>query len=170
MTINTPSNATGFSFDFNFFTFEWPGFICSKYNDFFIALLSPIPMGQTDGNVSFDSQGNPVSVNNAFLEVCGCEGNPPNPCIAGGKSFTCPLGDTDLLGTGFGFDSSDDQQDHGSTGWLQTKAPAAPNSQITMRWIVYDSSDGYLDTTTLVDNWQWIATAGVAVGTTTVPH
>jgi hypothetical protein len=115
--------------------------------------------------------GNPVSVNNAFLEVCGCQGNPPSPCQAGGKNFPCSLGDTDLIGTGFGFDSSGGSgQDHGSTGWLQTKAPAAPNSTITMRWIVYDSSDGVLDTSALIDNWQWIAEAGVAVGTTQVPH
>ena len=32
---------------------------------------------------------------------------------------------------------------------------------------VYDSSDGILDTTTLIDNWQWIAEPGVMV--TTVP-
>ena len=172
VTINTPSNAKGFSFDFDFFTFEWPGFICSSYNDFFIALLSPVPLGQTDGNVSFDSMGNPVSVNNAFLEVCGCMGNPPNPCTAGGKTFTCALGDTELIGTGFGFDSGGGfgAQDHGSTGWLQTKAPVASSTQITMRWIVYDSSDGVLDTTTLVDNWKWIAEPGVAVGTTPILH
>ncbi len=37
-----------------------------------------------------------------------------------------------------------------------------------MRWAVYDSSDGILDTSTLVDNFQWIANAGVAVGTAPV--
>lgn len=168
IVVNTPSNAKGFSFDFDFFTFEWPGYICSMYNDFFVAILSPIPMGQPDGNISFDSMGNPVSVNNAFLEVCGCAGNPPSPCFAGGKSFPCALGDTDLIGTGFGFDTNGGQ-DHGSTGWLQTKAPVSGNSQITIRFAVYDSGDGVLDTTTLVDNWQWIATPGVAVGTNPVP-
>ncbi len=168
VTINTPSNVQGFSFDFDFFTYEWPDFICSPYNDFFVAILSPIPMGQTDGNISFDTMGNPVSVNNAFLEVCGCSGNPPSPCLAGQqmKPFTCPLGDLDLLGTGFGFDTAEGQ-DHGSTGWLTTKAPIAKNSQIVLRWAVYDSTDGYLDTTTLIDNWQWIATPGVTV--TTLP-
>ena len=164
LTINTPSNATGFSFDFDFFTYEWPGFICSTFNDFFVAILSPIPAGQTDGNISFDSMGNPVSVNNAFLDVCGCAGNPPAPCSAGGKTFNCALGDLDLIGTGFGFDTTGGQ-DHGSTGWLETKAPVAKNSQIVLRWAVYDSSDGILDTSTLLDNWQWIANAGVAVGT-----
>ncbi|APR83993.1 Cell division protein FtsH [Minicystis rosea] len=169
IVINAPSNAKGFSFDFDFFTFEWPNYVCNKYNDFFIAILSPKPMGQTDGNVSFDSMGNPVSVNNALLEVCGCEGNPPNPCVEGGKTFACSLGNTDLIGTGFGFDT-DFGQDHGSTGWLQTKAPITPGSQITIRWAVYDSGDGSLDTTTLIDNWRWIANAGVDVGTNPIPQ
>jgi hypothetical protein len=161
-----PTNATGFSFSFNFFTFEWPGFVCSQYNDFFVAILSPIPMGQTDGNISFDSMGNPVSVNNAFVEVCGCAGNPPASCNAGGKSFPCPLGDKGLLGTGFGKDTAG--QDHASTYWLETKAPVKSHEEITLRWAVYDSGDGVLDTSTLVDNFQWIATPGVIVGTNPV--
>jgi hypothetical protein len=165
--ILTPSNAQGFSFDFDFFTYEWPGFVCSTFNDFFVALLEPYPPMQTDGNISFDSQGNPVSVNNSLLEVCGCPGNPPAACFAGGKTFTCSLGNTDLIGTGFGFDSGGG--DHGSTSWLQTKAPVEPNTEITVRWAVYDSGDGILDTTTLIDNWKWIATAGVTVGTDPVP-
>ena len=57
---------------------------------------------QMDGNIVFDSQGNPVSVNNAFVEVCGCAGGPP--CTTGfpptQKIFTCALGDTKLIGTG----------------------------------------------------------------------
>jgi hypothetical protein len=163
LQIRVPTNATGFTFDFFFVTYEWPDWVCSMYNDFFVAILSPIPMGQTDGNISFDTLGNPVSVNNAFLQVCGCQGMGP-PCIAGGKTFTCSLGDSQLVGTGFGQDTAG--QDHGSTGWLTTKAPVKGGEIITMRWAVYDSGDGVLDTSTLVDNFQWIANGGtVTVGT-----
>lgn len=168
VTIRVPLNAHGFSFDFNFFTFEWPVYICSQFNDFFVALLSPTPPGQNDGNVSFDSQGNPVSVNNALLSVCGCPENPPSPCIAGNKTFTCAGGNIGLIGTGFGFDSAG--QDHAATDWLTTQAPVTPGTEITMRWAVYDSGDGGLDSTTLIDNWKWIATPGTPVGTTPVPH
>lgn len=165
-----PSNAKGFSFDFKFYTYEWPGFVCSTYNDFFIALLSPFPAGQTDGNIAYDKMGNPVSVNNAFIEVCGCSGNPPSPCFAGGKTFDCPLGDFDLIGTGFGFDSCAFCEDHGGTGWLRTNAPIEdPKSPISIRFGVYDSGDGVLDTTTLIDNFRWIAKPGVKVGTDVVP-
>jgi hypothetical protein len=165
IVVRAPSNARGFSFNFNFFTYEWPDYICSPFNDFFVALLSPIPTGQSDGNISFDSQGNPVSVNNAFLEVCGCAGSGGPPCSAGGKQFPCALGNSGLAGTGF----QEQSQDHASTGWLFTKAPVNPGQQITMRWAVYDSGDGVLDTTTLIDNWQWIAEPGTQVGTGMVP-
>ena len=94
-------------------------------------------------------------MNNAFLEVCGCSGGPP--CEAGGKTFPCSLGDTQphrhRLRQGHRRRS-----DHGSTYWLETKAPVEPHEEITLRWAVYDSGDGVLDTTTLVDNFQWIAT------------
>jgi hypothetical protein len=170
--LRVPSNAHGFSFDFDFFTYEWPNYICSHYNDFFIALLSPPPPGQVDGNISFDSMGNPVSVNNAFLDVCGCPNMGSGPCSAGGGTvFDCALGDADLLGTGFGFDTSADDlnYDHGSTGWLQTQAPVDPGQEISVRWAVYDSGDGALDTTTLIDNWKWLATPGITVITSSIP-
>jgi len=170
LIIVAPTNALGFSFNFNFFTYEWPGYVCSMFNDFFVALLTPIPMGQMDGNISFDTMGNPVSVNNAFVEVCGCGiGNPPPPpgCPAGGKMFSCSLGNKGIQGTGFGMDTA--FQDHASTSWLLTKAPVKPHEQITLRWTVYDSGDGILDTTTLIDNWVWIATPGTIVGTEPIP-
>ncbi|MEZ4441465.1 MAG: choice-of-anchor L domain-containing protein [Polyangiaceae bacterium] len=166
ITIQAPSNAQGFSFDFNFYTYEWPGFVCSQYNDFFVASLNPIPMGQTDGNISFDQLGNPVSVNNAFLEVCGCTGGPP--CSAGGKSFTCALGNSELQGTGFGLDT--EFADHGATSWLQTAAPIGPGETFTMTWTTYDSGDGVLDSTTLVDNFQWTAEPGTTVGTNPIEN
>jgi hypothetical protein len=165
--VRTPSNAHGFSFDFDFYTYEWPKYVCTEYNDFFVAILSPTPKGQTDGNISFDVQGNPVSVNNAFLDVCGCEGNPPGTCAAGGKTFPCALGDVELIGTGFGFDTA--LEDHGATSWLVTKAPAPPNSEIVIRFSVYDSGDGVLDSTTLIDDWRWIADPGTLVGTIPIP-
>ena len=156
-----PTNAKGFSFSFNFFTYEWPDYVCTEFNDFFAALLMPFPAGQTDGSISFDSLHNPVSVNNAFVTVCG----PPG--TYGGKNFTCSLGDTKLIGTGFGTDTAG--SDHGSTYWLQTQAPVTGHQDITLRWVAYDSGDGILDSTALVDNFQWIANAGtVTIGTTPV--
>src|SRR5262249_43669789 len=147
--------------------YEWPGYICTEFNDFFVAILTPMPANQLDGNISFDSQNNPISVNNAFLRVCGCPGNPPGSCVAGGKTFTCGFRDAELIGTGCGFDTA--FTDHAATSWLQTTAPVDPSSEITIRWGIYDSGDGILDSTSLVDNWRWIAVPGQKVETLPVP-
>ena len=156
VTIRTPTNANGFAFDFNFYTAEWPKYICTDFNDFFVTMLSPIPAGMADGNISFDKQGNPVSVNNAFVDVCSCTGGPP--CMAGGKSFACSQGSTQLQGTGF--------EGGAATGWLVTTAPVTGATEVTVRFAVYDSSDGFVDATTLVDHFRWLATGGtVPVGT-----
>jgi len=172
--LRVPTNAHGLAFDFNFFTYEWPGFVCSQFNDFFVALLEPFPAKQLDGNISFDAMGNPISVNNAFLDVCGCKGNPPQPCEAGGKLFNCALGNSELLGTGFGFDAGGFSDDHGATSWLTSQAPVTPSgkksSVIKLRWGVYDSGDGVLDSTTLIDRFRWILKAGVPVATEPVPN
>ncbi len=149
----TPSNAGGLLFDFDFFTFEWPEFICDEYNDYFLALLFPQLPNTPDANISFDINGNPVSTNSVFLEVCGCAENPPLPCFAGGKWFQCALGNGELMGTGFGRDTGG--EDHGSTSWLETEAPVSPNQTITLRLVVHDSTDGLFDSLVLVDNFRW---------------
>src|SRR5262249_35497853 len=61
--LRSPSNATGYKFNFKFYSYEYPEWVCSDYNDQFIALVSPAPMGSVNGNISFDSKVNPVSVN-----------------------------------------------------------------------------------------------------------
>lgn len=165
LTLQVPPTAQGLSFDFNFYTYEWPQYICSAYNDFFVAILDPLPAGQTDGNISFDSQGNPVSVNNSLLEVCDCAGGPP--CVTGGKTFNCSLGAAELLGTGFGVDT--EGTDHAATGWLRTTAPVAPGTTITLRFGIYDSGDGILNSSVLLDNFRWLNSTTV-VNTVPIPN
>ena len=67
------------------------------------------------------------------------------------------------FGTGFGFDYA--FEDHTATSWLLTTAPVEPSSEMTLVWATYESGDGVLDSTTLVDNFRWIAKPGVPVGT-----
>src|SRR5581483_3354140 len=60
LQVRVPSNATGYGFDFKFYSFEYPDWVCdtSGYNDQFVALVSPppqgayVPTGSTFGNVS----------------------------------------------------------------------------------------------------------------------
>ncbi|MBE7485101.1 MAG: hypothetical protein HS104_34675 [Polyangiaceae bacterium] len=155
--VRVPTNAVGFSFDSAFYTFEWPDYVCGTYGDFFLALLSPIPSGQKDANVLFDAQGNPMSVNSVLIDVCSCTGGPP--CTAGGKTYSCAQGATLLAGTGF--------EGHAATGWMVTTVPASGGTTVTMRFTVYDSGDGLLDSTALVDNWTWITSGPAPAGPTT---
>ena len=166
--VNVPTNALSATFDFQFFTYEWHDFICEQFNDFFVAHVEPFPMGQTDGNIAFDKTGNPISVNNAFIDACGCPGNPPDACAAGGISFTCALGKTFLAGTPFESDLANPGWTHGSTGWLRTTLPVKPGDTFRIRLVTYDSSDGNLDSSTLIDNWQWYGKAG-EIGTIDIP-
>lgn len=151
LEIRAPSNAYGFSFDFDFYTYEYPQYVCSRYNDFFVALLdSRHPSTPANKDISFDKRGNPVSVNNAFVEVC-------SPGVAGGKTFDCPLGRSELEGTGF-----DTSANSAATGWLRTHAQIVPGETFKLRLAVWDMGDEVLDSTVLLDNFQWVAERGQA--------
>ncbi len=165
VVLRAPANARGIAFDFDFYTYEWPQSVCTESNDFFVALMDPPPLNQPDGNISFDSQGNPVSVNNAFLDVCACDGASQGPCEAGGKLFECSMGDAELFGTGYGADT--EPEGHAATSWLVTEAPVTPNDTVSIRFAIYDSKNGDFDSLTLVDNVRWLAQS--AFGTSRVP-
>lgn len=158
LKIRAPSNVHGFSFNVKFNTFDWPD-LCQNFNDFFLALLTPMPQGKMDGNILFDGQGAPMSVNNAFIDVCSCENGPP--CVLGNQTFACSRGASELLDSGF--------ESHAATGWLVTSAPVEPNQEITIRWGAYDSGAYDLDSTGLIDNWQWITEPGTVVNTRVAP-
>jgi hypothetical protein len=151
VVIKTPTNAKSMSFDLNFYTYEFPNYICSTYNDFFVAMLTPIPAGAPDGNISYDSKGNTISVNAGFLQVC----HPQS--ASNGAFFDCPLGPDQLIGTGFDLDFFNQPTDNSAgTAWLQTTAPlAAPGQQITLDFAIWDSGDGVLDSTVLLDNFKF---------------
>lgn len=160
ITIRVPSNVHGFSFNSKFHTSDWPNLVCSDFNDFFLAFLDPVPPDRIDGQLLFDHQENGMSINNAFIDVCRCPGS-SSPCEFGGRTFTCSRGTRELLGAGF--------ENKAATGWLVTTVPVEPNQEIKIRWGVYDAGDGELDSTGLVDNWQWIVEPGVSVKTMLVP-
>jgi hypothetical protein len=169
--VRSPKNATGYQFLFKFHSFEFPEWVCTSYNDQFIALVSPPPTGSINGNISFDSNTNPVSVNIAFFDVCdpagignfaslcfsGCP-SPPNPY--------CPSGTAELTATGF-----DVWGDAGGTSWLKTQAPVTGGDEVTIRFAIWDTGDQALDSSVLVDQFKWIANGGtITVGTEPIPN
>jgi hypothetical protein len=166
LTIKTPKDARSFKFDFNFYTYEYPDYICTQFNDFFVALIDPVPEGLMDGNISFDEQGNNISVNAGFLQVC-------NACSVNGKTFDCPLGYGEIAGTGFETNTNTDEcgiQGSAATSWLVTTAPIDnPGEEITLHFAVWDSADGWLDSTVLIDNLSFEVEEG-EVGTIPLPQ
>ena len=156
LVVRVPTNALTMSFDSNFFSYEFPQFVCSEYNDTYVVIMTPSPPGEpstANDNIAFDSKGNIISVNAGFLQVC-------DPSVAGG--YTCPEGASKLTGTGFGIDTTSssvegDDLNHASTDWLTTTVSVAPlaGQKITLLFAMWDSSDGVLDSTVLVDNVRW---------------
>ncbi len=163
LEIRTPANAHGFSFEHYYMLASWP-FTCFELSPF-LALLEPFPKQQFDGNIVFDATGDYIG-QPATIRACGCENGPPCPVFSVSQPPTdalCPLGDADLLGTGFGRDGG---MRGGGTGWQTTKAPVDPNSTITLRLTIGQGGDVGWDATALIDNWRWLLDPGVVVQTT----
>jgi hypothetical protein len=161
--IRVPTNAKGFSVDFNFMTGEWPEYVCTTFNDSFIAYLQSkaFNSGNPD-NISFDTSGNTISVNNNFFQACtagvptGCDGTNM-------ATSTCTLGPNQLAGTGFAADTppaaycgSAVSTSGGGTGWLTSKAPAQPGEIISLEFLIWDTGDASFDSSVLLDNFTWV--------------
>jgi hypothetical protein len=171
LTIKAPANAKGFKFDFDFWSGEWPEYVCTDYNDAFIAFLSAKGFNNgTADNMSFDMNSNPVSVNNGFFDRCtpntqtGCAGTRL-------KTASCPGGVAELAGTGFeapGMYCNTNSTGGGATGWLSSQAPIMPGETFTIEFMIWDTGDESYDSSVLVDNFQWIA-GDTMTGTTRPP-
>lgn len=166
LKLKAPDNAKGFQFDFNFMSSEWPNFVCSDFNDSFIAVLSAKSFnGGVADNISFDSKNNPVSVNNGFFDRC--TPNSKTGCADGAKAGTaaCGAGASELAGTGFGLTSFGCENplsfkqvtQGGATGWLTTQAPIEPGEEFELDFMIWDTGDQALDSSVLIDNFRWIA-------------
>lgn len=141
LQIRVPTNAKSFTYLFDFFTTEYPEWVCTAYDDSFVALLQtgylPAIPAASSKNISFDSQGNPVSVNSGFFTVTS------GPKLTG----------TGMDGTCAG------QVCGGSTDWLQTTAPVVPGETITLQFAIWDTGDHAWDSIVLIDGFRWSVNA-----------
>jgi len=141
LALVAPSWAHSFRFDFKYYTADYPDWVCTSFNDQFVALASPARAGSINGNVVFDSTSSPMTVNSAeFLTVC-----------APGIGYACGSGSAELTGTGF--------DDNGATPWLSTTAPVQPGETFTLTFFVWDTGDAVVNTTVLLDDFRWSASA-----------
>jgi hypothetical protein len=181
--LKAPTNVKSFSFDFQFFSAEYPQFVCTAYNDEFLVLQESNGEFQSATNIAFDMQGNPVTVNNGFFTVCTNDTS---------NTYTqhCTKPVSDIMGTGYedctGLCSSGGGGSipcstnadcapfmcvsgmckfpggggaagvpGGSTGWLTTTSPVTPGEDVTLHFIIYDEGDHILDSSALIDNFRW---------------
>jgi hypothetical protein len=75
INVDVPTATYGFSYDFAFFSEEYPVWFGTQYNDMYCAWLES---EQWTGNISFDEMGNPISLNAGFLDNL-----PGSPALAG---------------------------------------------------------------------------------------
>jgi hypothetical protein len=171
LQIKVPLNAQGFQFDFDFFSGEWPEYVCTPFNDSFVAWLQSAaftgnPPNSGDLNISFDAKNNPVSVNNGFFESCTmnastgcCASQGMGGCGSPTGTATCMNGTAELAGTGFddmGTYCGSASTGGGATGWLTTKAPAKPGEVMTLKLIIWDTGDYNWDSSVIMDHFTWI--------------
>jgi hypothetical protein len=139
LAIRAPTNARSFSYDFRYLTAEFPDG-CTQFNDSYLALLASGAAGlPADANVSAQSNGIPF--------------NPSSPLVA-------PCG---LDCTGTGYSALID----GATVWQRTTSPVVPGETLTLDLLVFDQSDGDVDTSVLLDRFRW--STATAAGPTTAP-
>ena len=171
LKIRVPTNAKSFSMDINFFSTEFPKWVCTEYNDFFVVLLDSTyngsPANPSDKNLAFyqNMAGSdyPVGVNLAntpgMYTQCvngttGCDGS------VTGTISTC-TSTTELQGTGLEqADSGECDTDSlmgGGTGWLTTSGNVSPGEIMTLRIALWDTSDDILDSMAVIDNFKWSA-------------
>ena len=151
LEIKAPASANSFSFDAYFFSADYSAYVCTQFNDFFVALLDsaystdePEFQNPSDKNLAVDENGNSLGINfvmSGLFTVCKlpdgeitdinkhCEGSEP------------------LSGTGY--------ENHGATGWLKVKGNIVPGEEFKLRLALWDSADQILDSLIILDNWKW---------------
>jgi hypothetical protein len=140
LTIKVPVDAGSMSFEHAFFTRDYTGDVCSSYTDQFVVMMSPAPTGAIAGNIVFDASGGAINANSPLLQACAGG-------TFGGITYACGLGTGLLGGTGF--------EGKASTGWLRTTVPVEPGSTLTLLFAVWDSGDGKVDSTVVLDSLRF---------------
>ncbi|MEM7151753.1 MAG: choice-of-anchor L domain-containing protein [Myxococcota bacterium] len=145
MNITVPDEIHGIGFDFAFMSVEYPNYYQSSFNDMFVAWAQS---EQWTGNISFDEEGSPITVNAGFFDYKDA------PNMVDCADCTAP----ELHGFAM--------QGHGGTRWLTSTTEVEPGEELTLIFSVFDLSDGILDSLVLLDNVRW--TCGGPPSTTPV--
>lgn len=137
ITATVPDGVNSISYDLAYFSFEYPDYYLSIFNDMYIGWLESEVW---TGNISFDESGNPISLNAGFLDYR--DANPANDPECQGNCSAPELHGTCMQG-------------HAGTKWLTTTAGVKPGETFTLVLGIFDMSDSILDSYAFVDNFAW---------------
>lgn len=128
VTLSAPPWARSFSFDYKFFSAEYPLMVNAGHNDTFYAILeAPSTNNGAKTNIAFDGRGNIVAVDSAHFE-----GN-YHP----------------LSNEGTGFDNG------GSTPWIRSSWPIKGGEQFKLTFSIHDEEDGVNSSMVILDNFKF---------------
>ena len=172
LRLRAPTNAKAFSFNSYFFSAEYPEYVCSSFNDQFIALVdtpngTPSPMANpVDKNLLTYSSGGqfwPIGINIAhgtsLFAVCDAQATKPGCWDADVSAASCSLGSAQLQGTGFEAQSGPGCTIGGGTYWLTTAGNVIPGDVVELRIAIWDVGDGAYDSDAVIDGFQWLPNA-----------
>jgi len=167
LRIRVPTNANSFSTKMFFFSAEYPEYVCTAFNDFFVTLVdSNDNDNPNDKNIAIYAQGNntyPVGVN--ILKAANglftqCSNGQITQCGAPANYAGCQ-GTNLLNGTGYDITGATNLscgyggRHGGGTGWLTMSGNVVPGETMEIRFTIWDTSDGLFDSTVLLDAWEW---------------
>ena len=175
LRVRVPTNALSFSTRIYFFSSEYPEWVCSPYNDFFLALVDSAGAGNpADKNIAIYKDGNklfPVGVNlvktaKGLFTQCknGQTGCGDGAVVA---NYNGCVANDELVGTGFellnplpkfpgdpGYCGANNQVG-GGTGWLKMAGNVKPGETMELRFVIWDTGDEWYDSLVLIDDFQW---------------
>jgi hypothetical protein len=175
--VRVPSNARSFRLASSFLSSEYPEYVCSPFNDFFVALLDSAfagaPANPSDKNLAvYIAPGGayPVGVNLASGDTglfTQCE-NGPIGCASSAVSGTITTCTSTAGLTGTGMDTAnppafpgepgwceENNLTGGGTGWLVIRGNVVPGETLELRLGLWDTGDGFYDSVVLLDDFQW---------------
>ncbi len=136
VTLVVPEGVQSMTFDYAFFTDDYPDWVCTTAVDQAAALVTGIGGSSAVQNVLLDSSGNPMLASPTALRAC-----------ASSTGFACSLGTGPIAETGM----------TAGSGWLETASlPVTPGDTIHAVFTIWDSLDGNFDSTLLLDDFTWV--------------
>jgi hypothetical protein len=136
VTLVVPPGVRFMTFDYAYFTRDYPDYDCTSTVDQAAAIITGIDGSSDPQNVLLDSAGNPMLASPTALGACS-----PS------TGYTCALGTAPLSETGM----------PAGSGWLTTASLAVtPGDTIQAVFTIWDSLDGIFDSTLLLDDFVWV--------------